>query len=93
VSLQQIVEELHVELVVLHDHHGLRHARPSEIDAVPAIRVRCRVVAGSKTCDSAINGSGYWCGGFEVPARMQQARIGTSNPKNHTRVISLLVSL
>src|SRR6516162_5890873 len=35
VSLQQIVEELHVELVVLHDHHGLRHGRPSEIDAVP----------------------------------------------------------
>src|SRR5262249_10717671 len=29
VSLQQIVEELHVELVVLHDHHGLRHCRPS----------------------------------------------------------------
>src|SRR5262247_1826257 len=29
ISLQQIVEELHVELVVLHDHHGLRHCRPS----------------------------------------------------------------
>src|SRR5262249_47197723 len=37
VSLQQLVEELHVELIVLHDHHGLRHCRPSEIDtrAVP----------------------------------------------------------
>src|SRR5215831_6600916 len=29
ISLQQIVEELHVELVVLHDHHGLRRCRPS----------------------------------------------------------------
>src|SRR6516165_2183184 len=27
-SLQQIGEELHVELFVLHDHHGLRHRRP-----------------------------------------------------------------
>jgi hypothetical protein len=25
----------------------------------PAIRVRCRVVAGSETRDSGINGSGY----------------------------------
>src|SRR6266566_4331450 len=29
VSLQQVVEELHVELIVLHNHHGLRHRRPS----------------------------------------------------------------
>src|SRR6266540_2349903 len=28
VSFQQIVEELHVELIVLHDHHGLRHSDP-----------------------------------------------------------------
>src|SRR4029077_13627367 len=36
VSLQQIVEELHVELVVLHDHHGLRHCRASEMERLPA---------------------------------------------------------
>src|SRR6516164_7195921 len=29
VSLQQVVKELHVELIVLHDHHGLRHFGPS----------------------------------------------------------------
>src|SRR5215468_1279229 len=29
VSLQQVVEELHVELIVLHAHHGLRH--PAEL--------------------------------------------------------------
>jgi hypothetical protein len=29
VSLQQVVEELHVELIVFHDHDGLRHPRPS----------------------------------------------------------------
>jgi hypothetical protein len=27
VGFQKIVEELHVELVILHDHHGLRHCR------------------------------------------------------------------
>src|SRR5262245_21354472 len=31
VSLQQVVEELHVERIVLHDHHGLRHSGPSEL--------------------------------------------------------------
>ncbi len=30
-SLQQVVEELHVELIVLHNHHGLRHSGPSEL--------------------------------------------------------------
>src|SRR5215813_9022849 len=28
VSLQHVVEELHVELMVLHDHHCLRHLPP-----------------------------------------------------------------
>src|SRR5262249_49983507 len=31
VSLQQVVEELHVELIVLHNHYGLRHSRSSEL--------------------------------------------------------------
>jgi hypothetical protein len=31
VSLQQVVEEFHVELIVLHNHHGLRHFGPSEL--------------------------------------------------------------
>ena len=29
VGLQQVVKELHVELVVFHDHDGLSHPRPS----------------------------------------------------------------
>jgi hypothetical protein len=35
VSLQQVVEELHVELIVLHNHHGLRHTGPSELNRRP----------------------------------------------------------
>jgi hypothetical protein len=31
VSLQQVVEEFHVELIVLHNHHGLRYFGPSEL--------------------------------------------------------------
>src|SRR5437764_918003 len=35
VSFQQIMEELHIELVVLHDHHSLGHPRPSSAEAPP----------------------------------------------------------
>src|SRR5258705_5071380 len=31
VNLQQVAEELHVKLIVLHDHHGLRHSGPSDL--------------------------------------------------------------
>ena len=38
VRLQQVVEELHVELVVLHDHDGLRHSRPSNRQPPTSVR-------------------------------------------------------
>src|ERR1700730_15923547 len=33
------------------------------------------------------------CGGFEVPVRLAANSVGTSNPKNRTRIITLLVLL
>src|SRR5215472_4972877 len=36
VGLEQVVEELHVELVVFHDHDGLCHPRPSRRPSVEA---------------------------------------------------------
>src|SRR5260370_22418124 len=39
VRFQQVVEELHVELVVLHDHHGFRHRRCSDLRCP----MRCRL--------------------------------------------------
>ena len=36
VGFQQIVEELHIELVVLHDEDGLGHPKPSCVSERPA---------------------------------------------------------
>jgi hypothetical protein len=50
VSLQQVVEELHVELVVLDDHYCLRHLSPS---GKSGLRATARGEARAPTSDSA----------------------------------------
>ena len=64
ISLQQIVEELHVELVVLHDNHGLRLCRPSVKRRAISARARLAVISlGSVRASHIKKGCGlFGCG-------------------------------
>jgi hypothetical protein len=83
VSLQQVVEELHVELVVLHDHHGLRCSGPSEfkrrvISATAGLAV---ISLGSVRASHIKNGLRHKSGTL-VPRRYRNANGGRRGVTN-----------
>src|ERR1700749_5053733 len=78
---KQIVEELHVELVVFDDHHGLRHAASLGTNALPG-PVFCRNAQVTSNCfpnnecgDDAIIGQ----------AAARRRRTGRSLPRSACR--------
>src|SRR5215468_2035270 len=78
ISLQQIMEELHVELVVLHDHHGLRLCRPSvKRRAISATAGLAVISLGSVRASHFKRVAAYWVRTL-VPRRYGGKRIGGS---------------